>query len=307
MIETIFLRYCIKLGFVVLLLFPLSGFAQKIIIDEEDSVLNQRKIELEPLKLVATSGTKMNLSLGTVGPSIYLRLSGSGKGANIVNIGDKVIFRLDNDSTVSVQSSSLQTYDVEGITSIYNHTYNLSFADLAKLSQHNLKRVRKYHAEEFDDITISNQNGRQVKNFSRFLLDELKKRNITQQDTLLIAHVKPPDTIQEEPAPVNRMAAFPGGEEIWSSFLKRNLNPPAELKANERKVVNVQFIVSKEGEIKELEIVQSAGPAFDKEVLRVLKRMPYWKPALENGQPVSAIIKKSISFSRDNSSAGLIK
>jgi TonB family protein len=307
MIATIFFRFCFKRAFVVLLLLPLSGIAQKIIIDEEDSVLKQKKIELSPLKLVATSATKMNLSLGAAGSTVYLRLSGSGTGANIVNIGDKVIFRLDNDSTVTVQSSSLQTYDVEGITSVYNHTYNLSFADLAKLSQHNLKRLRKYHAEEFDDITIPNQNGRQVKNFSRFLLEELKKRNITEEDKVLIAEVKPPDTIQVEPQPANRTAAFPGGEEVWSSFLKRNLNPPAELKANEKKIVNVQFIVSEKGEIQELEIVQSAGPAFDKEVLRVLKRMPYWKPALENGQPVTATIKRSISFSRDNSSAGLIK
>ena len=107
--------------------------------------------------------------------------------------------------------------------------------------------------------------------------------------------------------PANRTAAFPGGDEVWMNFLKRNLNLPAELKINERKMVQVQFVVSENGAIKELEIVESGGVPFDKEVLRVLKRMPYWKPAIENGKPISTIIKKSVSFSRDNSSAQVIK
>ena len=179
-------------------------------IDEGDSALNQRKIELSTLKLVSTSGTKMNLSLGAIGSTSYLRLSGSGTGANIVNIGDKVIFRLDNDSTVTLQSSMLQTYDVEGITSVYNHSYNLSLADLAKLSRHNLKRIRKYHAEEFDDITIPNQNGRQVKKYSSFLLEELNKMNITEADTIYIAKVNPPGYITKKGASCKPHGSFPG-------------------------------------------------------------------------------------------------
>jgi protein TonB len=67
--------------------------------------------------------------------------------------------------------------------------------------------------------------------------------------------------------------------------------------------VQVQFIVNEDGSIKEVEIVQSAGPAFDKEVIRVLKRMPYWKTAVENGRRVNTLITKSITFLRDNASA----
>jgi TonB family protein len=308
------LRFNIKHAFVILLLLPFSCWAQKIITDEQDNNSNQRKIELSQLKLVSTAKTKMNFSLGSIGHSIYLRLSGSGTGAEIVNVGDKVIFHLDNDSTVTVQSESLQTYDVEGITSTYNHIYNLSPDGLRKLSNHNLKRLRKYHAEEFDEIVIPNQSGRQVKNSSKFFFEELKKRNLIQPDSSLIAGKKMPSdpvgkTAQEETSPQlkNSSAAFPGGEEVWMNFLKRNLNPPSELKANEKKVVRVQFIVNGDGSIKEVEIVQSAGPSFDKEVIRVLKRMPYWKPAVENGRRVNAVITKSITFIRDDASASLSK
>jgi TonB family protein len=308
------LRFYIKKAFVIALLFPCTCRAQKIMIDERDSISNQPKIELSTLKLVSTSKTKMNFSLGSIGPSIYLKLNGSGTGAEIVNAGDKVILQLDNDSSVTAQSESLQTYDVEGITSTYSHSYSISTDALEKLSKHNLKRLRKYHAEEFDDILIPNQNGRQAKNFSKFLYEELKKRNLIQSDSLLIADKKTPsDSLREtagegtSPQLKNSNAAFPGGEKVWMNFLERNLNPPSELKANEKKVVQVQFIVNEDGAIRELEIVQSAGPSFDKEVIRVLKRMPYWKPAVENGRRVNTIITKSITFFRDNSSAGLSK
>ena len=310
MIENSLLRFCIKQIFVLLVFLPLSSGAQKILIDEKNTDPNKRKIEISPLRLVSTSKTKMSLSLGTVGPSIYLRLSGSGTGTNIVNVGDKVIFHLDNDSTVTVQSSVLQTYDVEEITSTYQHRYNLSYADLAKFSRHNLKRLTKYHADGFDEFDIPNQSGRQIKNFSSLLIDELKKLNIPGTDTAFVAleKKKPAPVKIKEVAPpkiINTLAAFPGGENTWMNFLKRNLHPPSELKTNEKKIVQVQFLVAENGAIKELEIVQSAGPAFDKEVLRVLKRMPYWKPEIKNGQPVNAIVTKSITFFRDNSSASL--
>ncbi len=235
-------------------------------------------------------------------------MSGSGAGTNIVNVGDKLTFYLENDSTLTLQSPKLQTYDVEEITSTYDHTYNLSHEALVRLSKNNLKRVRKYHADGYDDVGISNQNGRQVKNFSSFFLEEMKKNNLFRLDTGFVAKGQQQGTMNEIIAPQvvrNRAAAFPGGEDVWMDFLNKNLKPPAELKSNEKKIVMVQFQVKGNGSINELEVVKSAGPVFDKEVLRVLKRMPYWKPAVEDGLPVTSTVIKSITIARENSSVGL--
>ena len=265
---------------------------------------------MAPLNLVSTAKTKTNFSLGAVGPSVFIRLAGTGAGTNIVNVGDKLIFYLDNDSTVTVQSSKLQTYDVEEITSSYNHFYNLATNDLVRLSNHNLKKLRKYHADGYDDINITNQNGRKVKSYSAFFVGELKKNNLFQTEKENIAGKQQQDSMDATTAPQvvqNRAAAFPGGEEVWINFLNKNLNPPPDLKTNEKKIVAVQFLVKENGSINELEIVKSGGPAFDKEVLRVMKRMPYWKPAVENGLPVSSMVLKSITISREDSSAGVIK
>jgi protein TonB len=43
-------------------------------------------------------------------------------------------------------------------------------------------------------------------------------------------------------------------------------------------------------------VVQSAGAVFDNEVIRVLKKMPKWKPAIQNGQPVAVTFTQPVTF-----------
>lgn len=98
---------------------------------------------------------------------------------------------------------------------------------------------------------------------------------------------KQSDFIIDERAP-----EFPGGEEALARFLSRNLNTPEELEAGQKKAVRVRFTVGSDGSISLLEIVQTGGDIFDKEVVRVCKKMPRWKPAIQNGMhvPVSYVL-----------------
>lgn len=97
-----------------------------------------------------------------------------------------------------------------------------------------------------------------------------------------------PDTRTEpeaKPAPAPAYAApqFPGGDAAWLAFLSRNLQAPETLEPGEKKTVLVKFLVSADGSVTAFDVVQSGGAAFDKEVMRVLRKMPKWKPALRNG------------------------
>ena len=85
---------------------------------------------------------------------------------------------------------------------------------------------------------------------------------------------------------------FPGGAEAFKRFLNKNLNSPDELIAGERKVVLIKFKVDKDGTVTGFEIVTSGGNDFDREVVRVCKKMPRWKPAIQNGinVPVSYVL-----------------
>jgi len=89
---------------------------------------------------------------------------------------------------------------------------------------------------------------------------------------------------------------FPGGAAAWASFLNRNLQSPDALEAGEKKTVLVKFLVSSDGTVMGFDVVQSGGEAFDKEVMRVLKKMPKWKPALRYGQPVEVAFTQPVSF-----------
>ena len=89
---------------------------------------------------------------------------------------------------------------------------------------------------------------------------------------------------------------FPGGLQAWTNFLNRHLKAPASLEPGERKSVAVRFFVGTDGSISGMEVIQSGGIAFDEEVLRVLKKMPRWKPARQNGEPVAITFTQPVTF-----------
>jgi protein TonB len=99
------------------------------------------------------------------------------------------------------------------------------------------------------------------------------------------------EIIIEEKAP-----AFPGGTEAWLSFLRRFLQSPEELEPGQRVDVLIRFWVEADGSVSRPEILKSGGPAFDREVLRVLKKMPRWEPAVQNGRKIAVSYAQPISF-----------
>jgi protein TonB len=97
------------------------------------------------------------------------------------------------------------------------------------------------------------------------------------------------------PAPTSA-AAFPGGQKAWTNFLNKYLRTPDELEAGQKRSVLVRFAVGEDGTVTQFEILQSGGNAFDNEVLRVLKKMPKWKPAIQNGRAVSVMFTQPVTF-----------
>jgi len=97
---------------------------------------------------------------------------------------------------------------------------------------------------------------------------------------------------------VEVMPIFPGGEKAMHKFISDNLKYP--VKAVEGKVqgrVVVRFIVSKEGNITDTEVVRSLSAETDAEALRVMKMMPKWTPGKQNGAAVDVYFTLPIVFS----------
>ena len=106
-------------------------------------------------------------------------------------------------------------------------------------------------------------------------------------------------TVQESTTiidPIEVQPSFPGGMNAWISFLQRHLRVPEELEPGVKITVMVRFIVGTDGSIDNFEVVQSGGASFDREVIRVLKKMPRWTPAVQNGHPASTSFTQPVSF-----------
>ncbi|GEO03485.1 hypothetical protein AAE02nite_11490 [Adhaeribacter aerolatus] len=87
---------------------------------------------------------------------------------------------------------------------------------------------------------------------------------------------------------VEQMATFPGGETALNNLIRQNLKYPAEaLRQGVSGLVVAQFTVDKTGKIRNPQVVKSLGGGTDEEVLRLIKLMPNFSPARQNGKPVN--------------------
>lgn len=101
---------------------------------------------------------------------------------------------------------------------------------------------------------------------------------------------------KEEPLGPSREPSFPGGSAAWLTFLQRYLQAPTDVEPGERIEVKVRFWIDVDGSVSRAEIIKSGGSAFDKEVLRVMKKMPKWEPALQAGRPIAVAYQQPVIF-----------
>jgi len=94
-------------------------------------------------------------------------------------------------------------------------------------------------------------------------------------------------------------AEFPGGKAAWAKYLERNLNRdlPSENGAPPGKYsVMVSFLVDKNGNISEVTAENDPGYGTKDEAVRVIKKGPAWKPAVQNGRNVAYRARQQITF-----------
>ncbi len=111
------------------------------------------------------------------------------------------------------------------------------------------------------------------------------------------------DTIQEVFVDSVIHPKFPGGDEALMQYLSENLVYPPTLQEKRFKgKVLVQFVVETDGSISNVEVVRSLYKDLDEEVVRVIKNMPKWIPAEQDGKAIREYYKLPISFElADNS------
>ena len=90
-------------------------------------------------------------------------------------------------------------------------------------------------------------------------------------------------------------AQFPGGMVEMKKFIASNLKYPNREVSYQGKVY-VSFVVGKDGGIEDEKVFRGVSKELDAEALRVIRAMPNWIPAENNGKIVAAKVRLPISF-----------
>jgi len=98
------------------------------------------------------------------------------------------------------------------------------------------------------------------------------------------------DVVEENPE-------FIGGMSKLYEYLGKNIQYPEMAKENGiQGKVFVQFVVWKDGTIKDVKVVKGVHKTLDSEALRVITRMPLWSPGKQRGKNVNTRFTLPIKF-----------
>jgi len=107
-----------------------------------------------------------------------------------------------------------------------------------------------------------------------------------------VATVEKKAEITEEPDKpfiiVEQMPQFPGGEKEMMKYIKNNLHyPTTAIEMAISGTVTVNFVVGKDGKIRNIKVIRGIGGGCDEEAIRILEKMPAWSPGKQGGVAVS--------------------
>ena len=93
-------------------------------------------------------------------------------------------------------------------------------------------------------------------------------------------------------------ASFPGGPEKMNLYISKMIQKPALEQERINQKCYIKMIVEKDGMLSNVQVLRGANncPECDKEALRVVKLMPKWHPAINNGRAVRSYFVFPVTF-----------
>ncbi len=116
-------------------------------------------------------------------------------------------------------------------------------------------------------------------------------------DTEITVVKKEEEEEQQIFAIVEQMPEFPGGMKALLRFIGNNTKYPALAREqNIQGKVYVRFVVTNLGKVEQVSVARSVDPLLDKEAIRVVKKLPTWKPGRQRGKAVSVWYTVPINY-----------
>lgn len=97
---------------------------------------------------------------------------------------------------------------------------------------------------------------------------------------------------------VENQPEFPGGMNQLYVYLQKNVKYP--IYAHDHNIqgrVFINFVIEADGTVSNAKVIRGVHKELDEEALRVVKKMPKWKPGIQRGKPVRVSFNLPIKFS----------
>ncbi|MBO4721426.1 MAG: energy transducer TonB [Muribaculaceae bacterium] len=98
------------------------------------------------------------------------------------------------------------------------------------------------------------------------------------------------DTVFDD---ASQLPLFPGGQESLHNYIFKQIDVPGSMSSTK---VIVQFVIMKDGSIKNVHIARGINDKLDEEAIRTVKSLPNFYPAHIQGEPVNCRIILPITF-----------
>lgn len=143
-------------------------------------------------------------------------------------------------------------------------------------------------------------------------IDDLKKSNVSafnsEGDDVVFVEPVPIEPVEAKGDEKNKVwvnveipPAYPGGIAEMMKFISKNTKyPSGPARLGIEGTSFISFVVNEDGSISMIEPVRALHPDLDKEAMRVISKMPLWKPGIQNGNKVKVKFILPIRFSLGN-------
>ncbi len=151
-----------------------------------------------------------------------------------------------------------------------------------------LKNVQIIAVEDLEDIEEEIDINLDIEMTEDMVIEEVVQtveEDVEEEDTDEIFII-----VEESPQPIGGMAAF-------YQYVNDNIQYPrqAQTMRIEGRVF-VQFVVNKDGNLTDIEVIRGIGGGCDEEAVRVLENAPRWQPGKQRGRPVRVKMVLPITF-----------
>ncbi|PWH84933.1 energy transducer TonB [Brumimicrobium oceani] len=96
---------------------------------------------------------------------------------------------------------------------------------------------------------------------------------------------------------VDKEANFPGGAVEMMNYIGENVKyPEISMENGDQGKVFVEFVVNTDGSLSQIKVLRGVSKEIDVEAVRVVKNMPKWIPAENEGEKVRSMARLPINF-----------